>query len=374
MTAPVASTVLVGLVGLGVVSASISGADDQAMQTPRESVVRSYTVPARLDPTGERDVTAALSAFIRRVPDGARVSFPAGAVYRLDDTLVLTNRHDLVIDGNGAVLTTTPTLDGTRAQVRLVGGRDIVLRDLTIQGTNPAGGTPEAYEPALEWQHGIDLRGVDEVNIGHVAVTDVSGDCFYVGLGTGPVSGRWSSHVRIHDSTCRRNGRQGVAVTAGRDVRVGHSSFAGIALMTFDIEPNPGPGGARRVAFTANVLRRGSRHQVLGVVGEGPVHGVRLARNILVDKPLTVLLSSPHGIRRTNVLIADNVSDAVLDGSSRAAVVASGIDGLAITGNRQRMSGSSSVFARVTDSCDVVVSDNVISASATELSMETAVC
>ena len=57
VTAPVASTVLVGLVGLGVVSASISGADDQAMQTPRESAVRSYTVPARLDPTGERDVS-----------------------------------------------------------------------------------------------------------------------------------------------------------------------------------------------------------------------------------------------------------------------------------------------------------------------------
>ena len=69
-----------------------------------------------------------------------------------------------------------------------------------------------------------------------------------------------------------------------------------------------------------------------------------------------------------------DVSDAVLDGSSRAAVVASGIDGLAITGNRQRISGPSSVFARVTDSCNVVVSDNVISSSATELSMESAVC
>jgi hypothetical protein len=366
--------VTVALIGLAVAAASIpQEADRLPARTQPAPADHAVTVPSALDGTGGRDVSAALTAFIAGVPNGSRIMFPAGAVYRLDDTLELTNRTDLVLDGNGATLTTVPSQVGTRAQVRIVGGRGIVLRDLTIRGANPAGGTVDAYLPALEWQHGVDLRGVDDVQVAHVSVMDVSGDCFYVGLGTGPASGRWSAHVRIHDSTCRRNGRQGVAVTAGRDILVDHCSFADIALMAFDVEPNPG-GGASRVAFKANVVRRGSRYEVLGVVGAGRVQGVTLIRNILVDKPLTVLLSSPKGVRRTDFVIADNVSDAALYASAPASVVASGIDGLTITGNHQRMGDRSRVFARVTDSCMVLVTENVLTAGAQEALVQPRAC
>src|SRR5438067_7537181 len=62
----------------------------------------TYNVPATIDSTGTTDVTQKLVDFFASVPDGSTIAFPAGGKYRIEGTLPISNRHNLVFDGNGA--------------------------------------------------------------------------------------------------------------------------------------------------------------------------------------------------------------------------------------------------------------------------------
>src|SRR4029453_9571110 len=64
--------------------------------------LRTYRVGPDIDPTGTRDVTDALLAFFRRVPDGSRVLFPVRSRYRIEGTVELDGRSRLLVDGAGS--------------------------------------------------------------------------------------------------------------------------------------------------------------------------------------------------------------------------------------------------------------------------------
>ncbi len=113
-------------------------------------------VPASIDATGTTNASADLLSFIASVPDGSTIVFQAGGTYRLNHGLALTNRHNLVFEGNGAtlhamgsgsVVTDSPfALDD--------GDSGITIRDFTLIGNNPNVGTANAYHPSAESQMG----------------------------------------------------------------------------------------------------------------------------------------------------------------------------------------------------------------------------
>ena len=49
-----------------------------------------HFVPASIDRTGRTDVTAAIVAFIKSVPDGSTVVFPVNAQYRIESIVLVT--------------------------------------------------------------------------------------------------------------------------------------------------------------------------------------------------------------------------------------------------------------------------------------------
>ncbi len=51
---------------------------------PAPVTTRTVSVPTSIDATGSSDVSAALNAFIKSVPDGSIIAFRAGTTYRLD--------------------------------------------------------------------------------------------------------------------------------------------------------------------------------------------------------------------------------------------------------------------------------------------------
>ena len=65
--------------------------------------------------TGGADATADLQALIDGTPDGGVVQLEPGGNYRVEGTLVLEDRHDLRIEGNGARIFATTT-GGHRSQ------------------------------------------------------------------------------------------------------------------------------------------------------------------------------------------------------------------------------------------------------------------
>lgn len=325
---------------------------------------RPVLVPRNVDPTGTRDVTTALLDFLSRVPDGARVLFPPRSRYRVEGTVELVNRSRLVLDGNGSQFFATTVRSGQRAHWRLVGGSDLALRRMTIRGPNSAGGTSQAFHEELQWQHGIDIRGVRRIVVEQVSVNEVYGDCVYVGIG---LDERWSEDVQLRDSTCRRNGRQGVAITAGRRVVIEHNRLAQTALMTFDLEPNGAPGGASDVLIRDNSIGSGARQQFLGIGGEGPVTRVRVERNALLGRPLTVVVVTPAGQVRSRIAILQNRSDTAYDAPNGAAITVQGVQALIVEGNLAPLRAPNMALVLLTCTTSAVVVGNTYPGGVTQV-------
>jgi hypothetical protein len=328
---------------------------------PRAQAAVRYPVPAAITRDCSVDVTKPLLSWIASVPDHSILSFTAGACYRIDGTLELRGRNGLDFEGNGATFRAATTGDPWRSQWRAVGGSQLVFRDMHLRGGSPLGGTHVSY---LQHQHAFDLLGVVGVELDRIEAANLYGDCVYVGQGWDSKKS-WSRNVHVHDSACSRNGRMGVAVTAGRDVLVERTSFSHIALSVFDIEPNGIGFGARNITFANNHV--GSAYDYVFVAtGDGPVDGVTVSGNRIAGKGMRMGVFSPPGQRRSNITITGNVSDTGYSDAIGAAMAFAGVDGLSVTRNRAPLSGRDMALASASRSCDVEIAGNAFPGGVTE--------
>jgi hypothetical protein len=305
-------------------------------------------VPATIDATGHRDVAAALQRFVADVPDGSTVVLRRGGTYRIDATLEWRDRTGITLDGNGAALIAGTHGGPTSAEVRLLDGSRWTIRDLKIRGSYPGG---RRFDPRFQWQHGIDLRGVNGAVIDHVAITNVFGDAIYVGLST--TRPRWSKDVVISDSTGMRTGRMSVAITAGRHVTIDGGSWSAPALDTFDLEPNGLSGGARDILIAHTTIGAPGHGSTLSIAGYGPVADVTLRDNRLSGSPLTVRVDQA-GLRPRNIVVRNNVSSVPLIGPGPAAMILHDTDGVTVQGNVQPLSGHRGLVLVATENCSRV--------------------
>jgi hypothetical protein len=321
-----------------------------------------------IDATGASDVTANLQALFDRTPDGGVVQLEAGGDYRVEGTLVLENRHDLRIEGNGARIFATTTGDIERSHIRIIGGSGFDLRNLEIEGANPRAGLQEgAYQEHLENQAGIRLDGVTDVELDHIHIHNVYGDL--VLASRHEEDRRWTEQVWIHDSTLTHSGRQGIAVVAGRDIVIERNRFTDMARATVDLEPNGGSWGAENIHILDNQVGPG-RLLFVAAGGGGPVNRVVIARNTLRGRPLNLWVIPREGERRQRFWVVDNASDTVaLD----AALQFTRTDGVIAHGNRQP-TDERFAFVEAIDSCDIAITQNDIAPSTRALDGQSRQC
>ncbi len=316
----------------------------------RESVASAGT---DIDPTGQTDATAALQRLIDSTPDEGIVELEPGARYRIDGTLIVEDRRDLTIDGNGATLFAATRGGEHRAHVRVVGGTRIRLRDFEIVGANPHAGLDDrAYQADMVGQHGIRIEGATDVEIAELFIRDVFGDFVYIGRDG---DRRWTTGVWIHDSTFTRNGRQGVTVTAGEDVLIEDNGISHVRRASIDLEPNGPSWGARNVHVRGNTIGPG-RLLFVAAAGRGPVNDIVVADNVLRGHILNVIVDPPPPTRRQNVYIVGNTSDTP---ATRPPIRLTRVDGIVVAGNTQPMIRPGEAFVAATESCGVVV-DNAL--------------
>jgi hypothetical protein len=309
-----------------------------------------------IDATGASDVTANLQALIDRTLDGGTVRLKPGADYRMEGTLLLEERHNLRIEGNGArIFATTRDGSGTRHRhLRIVGGADVVVSRLEIQGANPYAGLDDrGYVPELEGQHGISLEGVTDVELDRVHIHDTYGDLVYISRHEG--DRRWSERVWIHDSTLERSGRQGVTVGAGRDIVIERNRLTDMRRATVDLEPTTPSWGADNVHILDNEVGPG-RLLFVAAAGDGPVNRVVIARNRLQGRALSFWMLAEEGERRQRAWVVDNTSDVPM---TAPPLRFSRVDGVIVHGNRQSID-ETGALVRAEDSCDVAITDNDI--------------
>ena len=322
-------------------------------------------VPSTIDATGATDVTAKLETFIAGVPDGSTISFPAGARYRIDGSLIIEGRHDLTFEGNGAEFFATTEADRERRHWWIRDSDGITVRDVVVRGANPSAGTGDAaYRADREAQHGFDLAGDNNVLLERVTVTDVYGDFVYIGLGKND----WSKNVTVRDSHFERNGRQGISITAGEDIRIEHNFISDVRRSTFDIEPNGPNWGARRVTISDNDIGPGRLNFIAGHGDAAPFDDVTVIGNRLKGKTMNISLKAPAAQRRSNFSLIGNTSDATF-GSSIPAVTIDGFDGVTIRDNVLPLAAGRQMTAvALVSTCNAVVVGNQLLNAATDVS------
>jgi hypothetical protein len=154
--------------------------------------------------------------------------------------------------------------------VSVLGGRNILVRDVEVHGAHPDAGQSGIYDSNREAQHGFDLIGVEGCTLENVTVHDVYGDCVYMSK---------IRSVVVRDSQLTRCGRQGIAVGTGEDVLIENNEIGDSRRGVIDIEPYGKGWRASNIRIIGNRLGE-SRLLLLPMGGSGTVGTVFVADNI----------------------------------------------------------------------------------------------
>jgi hypothetical protein len=236
---------------------------------------------------------------------------------------------------------------------------------MTIKGPYAHGGT---FDAGLQHAHAVDLDG-SSVDVDHVTMSDVAGDCVY--FGRGPSEAISLSSGTVRDSTCRRTSRNAVAVVAGEDILVQGLRTGSIGYNVFDVEPNVDSGwGSNGVTFDDNTIGTYAKN-VYSIVEGAPVSNQSFTNNRIVGAGLKVAIADPSGAsyRATDVTISGNTSDTP---QAPAAINVDNVDGLTLTANTVPMTGGP--MAAVTGSCGLDIAGNTFHGGSTEALVYPSVC
>lgn len=204
------------------------------------------------------DVTTQLQTWINDLPDESTITFPHQACYLVNSTLQIHDRNNITINGNNSTIKATSLIPQrtNRAQIHILGGSRITLRNLTLQGVN----TTPAYNENYEWDHNLNIEGTQNVLVENVNFRNAYGDAVHNGpdgrrvhdaQGNGAIIPR---NVTIRDSTVDTTGRMAFSCTACNKMTVNNTTINNIGYHAFDLEVEASAWHGRNIRFTNNTL------------------------------------------------------------------------------------------------------------------------
>jgi hypothetical protein len=227
-----------------------------------------YKVPKKIADNCSVPVEDKIMAWLATVPNGSTAQFEPGRCYGQDGTITLTGRSGLVIDGQGSEFRALTPGGSHRANWRLVGGTSLTLRNMAVRGSNPQG----SYDPAVEWQHGYSVEGVQGITLSNVQVRDTWGDGVMLWRGApSPACGDDASSARnvvVSGALIERSGRQGVAIVDAENVTLQDSTIGPVAWWGVDMETDGNCEIARHINIVRNTFGA-TRYGAIGSVGFG---------------------------------------------------------------------------------------------------------
>jgi hypothetical protein len=227
-----------------------------------------YKIPKNIPSNCSAPVENRIMAWLATVPDGSTVQFGPAGCYGQDGTITLSGRSGLVIDGQGSEFRALTPGGSHRANWRLVNGGNLTLRNMAVRGTNPQG----SYDPAIEWQHGYSVEGVQGITLSNVQARDTWGDGVMLWRGAyTPTCGDDASSARnvvVSGALIERSGRQGVAIVDAENVTLQDSTVGPVAWSNVDIETDDDCEIARHINIVRNQFGA-NRYGVIASVGFG---------------------------------------------------------------------------------------------------------
>ncbi len=309
-----------------VLLAACSTGDDGARpgEDAGASGPRRVEVPSSITSDCSRSVEGAITDLLKSVPDGSTVVFERNGCYGQDRTIVLEDRVDLTIEGNGATFQKRVPSDPSRtnnANWRVAGGRGILLKDLKIRGSYdpPPRGTPGQGQFV---DHGISLWGANDTSIVGVDIANVDGECLTadtdVRKGTDYRLNPPSRNITVDRLKCAHAGRQGVAATAVDGFTFSNSSIDDTQQNGLDIEIDVEGEVARNVKILNNTFGATWFSKIAIPIGNYPDVGDVLIQGNTVTRPpdtcyATIYVGDPR-FRIGEITIVDNTLLSLADG------------------------------------------------------------
>lgn len=338
-------------------AASVGGAALAALPIRAEAAGPTVTVPAAIDATGSRDVTAELNAFLATVHQGTTVEFPDHGRFRVEGLVLVNGLRDVTVEGHRSTLSATTDGSGgappfynyrqhwprMREHLEIRDSSAITVHDLTVEGPNRSGG----YRPALEAQAGFVVNRSRNITLDGITARATFGDGVYI-VGA-------SQNVTVRRCTFDHNGRQGVAVVAGVGVTVEGCDIRATGRSAIDLEP--GHGFVRSVHIRDNRVS-GYTNFLLAAVGAGVgVQDVWLEHNRVTDARGVSIYVGTERSTRPGIHVIDNTGEGSSPGYQGVLMRFTRFDGIEVRGNHQRVDdGVTPVLLH--NSCNATVTSN----------------
>jgi hypothetical protein len=302
-----------------------------SQSTPRRPM---FTVPTTIPSDCTRPVEGQIMAFLASVPNGSTVRFPARACYGQDRTIVLQDRRDLTIDGNGATFKriTPPHRpgdpNGNNANWRINRGTGNTLENLVIVGNYVpvTRGTPGQGQYT---DHGVSIWGAENASVVNVQVSDVDGEFVAVDPDVqGAPGGDYtkaapSRNILIDHLTGTGASRQCVSSTDVDGLIVRHSNLDNCQQTGFDAEIDVAGELNRNIHFVDNTITNAYFAPISIPVlsfptAPGTVGNIEIRGNTVPHHPDTcfadVYVGSHPNTTASGVTIADNHFATIGDG------------------------------------------------------------
>ena len=339
----------------------------------------TVSVPGSIDPTGHVDVTRALNTYLAGARDGSTVVFPSHARYRIEGTLSLENRKNIVIEGRGATFFATtnglirsvPGCDRsaslcrypnrTRSQWSFSNDKNVVVRDVNVIGSDAHSGPLGIYDPALEAQHAFNIVGSAGVVLDHVTAQNVWGDFVYVGAAYVRPRYVTSTDVLVENSTFHGSSRQGWSITSGQRIAFVNNRVDAARRSLIDIEANSSRDVIAYITIRNNRLGSSRFCTVTNYGAAAVEHDFVISDNHMIEsRAMKICVQASPAARRSNFAITGNIGDVVGHGPNEPMVSVAYVDHVTVRGNIQSFSSRpwpwrGSPQAPVTSRCSGVV-------------------
>jgi hypothetical protein len=193
-----------------------------------------------------------MDTWLNSLPSDTVVQSLPGACYLVDQGVKIYFAKGLTIDGGTWRDDTDPPSRKSpsgQAVLWFVGGRDITLKNLTVEGTNPGG-----FHVNGAFQSGIRSDGVAGLTVDTVSVVHTYGD----GLELAPLRGaqddsgriiRPTQNVTVTNLVILGAGRTGVSLPSVLHATLTHLLFFNIGVNDFDVEADQRNEGATDVTI-----------------------------------------------------------------------------------------------------------------------------
>ena len=256
---------------------------------------RVFTVPSSIASDCSRPVEADLARFFDTVPDGSTIQFAPLGCYGLDDSLWVTDRHDLTFAGNGAtfrIVTTGRNTTYFRSNWRVRRGSGLTFRDMEVVGACAPGQCRNGtVPPELDGygQHGFNLESTADLTLERVHVHDVLSDGIEAQGTLDPDVG-WDGaptrNLTIRESRIERVGRMLIGITNLDGALIADNYIGDGPMVGIDIEiDHPGFMG-RNIQILRNTFENiHAQAFANGGIGSDPLVGNILIEGNVMETP-----------------------------------------------------------------------------------------